>query len=148
MKKFLQLTLPFAVRLVPLAIGLFFVYLPFSLNMKSLHLKEVGVQTEGIIANGNRDGEGSTKIHYIVNGKTYTNYAPGLGRSNQGQEVLITYDPNHPSQAMVNLDYYNKTRLIVIFLFGLLFTVVGIYAMYSITIGPASKIILNQKVTA
>lgn len=121
--------LSFTIPMLGLLLGLFLINKSYSLDKKQKHLKKVAVATEGVIVFGGTSKDSSSRIEYEVDGKIYSIHA-AIGRSGEGGFCPVFYDPENPEKAMVNLNYYNSTRLILLLLMGILLSFVGLYGMY------------------
>lgn len=121
--------LSFIIPMFVFFLGLFLINKSYSLNKNNAHMQEVALQTEGIIVNGGSDKDSPSKIEYRVGGKTYSIHA-SIGREMEGGTLPVFYDPAEPSNALVNLNYYDNTKLIGILLGGILAAVIGLVGMY------------------
>jgi len=112
-----------------LLFGIFMMIFSINMIVDTKQKSEIYVETQGIVVdhryNYDSDGDDTTSIvvEYTVDGKKYRKTS-SLGTSNPkpiGTSVPIEYDPNNPSEALLEEDASN----LLLICLSLLFTSVG-----------------------
>lgn len=124
-------------NIIPLFIGLAFLFIAISTLLKQSRLRKTGLKTEGIVYDLSKEPGSSLNFCYpIIRFTTLSqewitetaNVGMFPGFYKKGQKVIVIYDQNSPKKFILD----SKTNNFIILLFlivGIFITALGIYLL-------------------